>query len=87
MNQLLKLKFLIKGKKFVGKDKFGNKYFTYEMNGIEKRDVEPSNPKDMFADDLPVEWISWLQQRRNDPPSEELSNLLEKERERRRNLK
>lgn len=86
MNTFLKFKAFLKGRKFVGKDKFGNKYFTFMEDGKERREVESANSKDIYPDNLPVEWLSWLHQVRIDPPSEELSEMLDKERERRKNL-
>eukprot|EP01080_Neovahlkampfia_damariscottae_P005063 gene5063-8663_t len=68
----------------VGKDKLGNIYSVHLTDGYERRLVQ--HPTETFPDmrNIPVEWVSWLNKTRLEPPSEELSEALEKERERRR---
>jgi NADH:ubiquinone oxidoreductase subunit len=60
---------------YIGSDEFGNKYFEklYDAkNDIKaQRRVEPKDPDQFKVPTVPVEWMTWLQGRRSDPPTEQ----------------
>lgn len=85
-NKLRMLKFMLSGRKIVGEDKFGNIYYTQVLNNKERRFVHHVDEDEALEVELPVEWVSWLQRVRVDPPTPELSEALDRERsERMRN--
>lgn len=64
-----------------GVDVHGIKYFSQiTETGVERRWFQ--HPKgEMFPDNIPSEWYSWLRFRRDEAPTKELSETLEKIRE------
>jgi NADH:ubiquinone oxidoreductase subunit len=75
------LKFMVTGKRVVGTDKYGNTYYTMKTNNKERRFVDHvGGEEDWLVAELPVEWISWLQKVRQDAPTEEVSQALDRER-------
>jgi len=64
---------------YVGSDEFGNKYFekTYDSkNDIRgRRRVQPRDPDQYSVPTMPVEWMTWLQGRRADPPTQQERDL------------
>jgi len=60
---------------FVGSDEFGNKYFEkpydakYDIKA--QRRIEPKDPDQFTVPTVPVEWMTWLQGRRSEPPTEQ----------------
>merc|ERR1712038_341983 len=59
----------------VGTDLEGNKYFerpAVPSKGVKRvRRVEPVSTDQFTVPKVPVEWMTWLQARREDPPSEQ----------------
>eukprot|EP00817_Percolomonadidae_sp_ATCC50343_P004197 CAMPEP_0117426936 /NCGR_PEP_ID=MMETSP0758-20121206/6914_1 /TAXON_ID=63605 /ORGANISM="Percolomonas cosmopolitus, Strain AE-1 (ATCC 50343)" /LENGTH=209 /DNA_ID=CAMNT_0005212331 /DNA_START=14 /DNA_END=644 /DNA_ORIENTATION=- len=78
----------IKDEYFVGKDRYGNRYFEYEERGIPKREVEYKKIQTHQglgdSEFLPIEWRSWLSFIREQAPSKDVSEQLEIERAYRR---
>lgn len=60
---------------FMGSDQHGNRYFERPEDlsrGIKRqRRVEPLNPDQFNVPKVPVEWMTWLQGRRLNPPTED----------------
>mmetsp|Transcript_36568 Transcript_36568/g.79681 ORF Transcript_36568/g.79681 Transcript_36568/m.79681 type:complete len:170 (-) Transcript_36568:187-696(-) len=74
--------------KFVGSDKFGNKFYssiekTHLGEVVEKRHVVAAgsrDPSDFDREHIAVEWSSWLMHRRTEPPSLSEVERLERQR-------
>ncbi|KAH9500355.1 hypothetical protein Btru_071582 [Bulinus truncatus] len=61
--------------KFVGIDKFGNKYFEKEGDNSHNlrasRYIKQNDETDWDIPEIPVEWEAWLRGKRKDPPTTE----------------